>query len=557
MTEVDPQVEALYEAAGQGDIPKMRELLDSGVSVSALSEYGTALGNASAHGQEDAVRFLLERGAPIDQVDEGDDTALFFAAGKSMSMFNLLVSAGADPLKETTVGRTALRNACYESQTEVAKHLLELGIDPNLMNDMGQNALHAATMLGPCSPDLIRLLLDAGTSVNVQDAHGFTPLHHMARKGQVEAMRMLLQTGANPDLKCGVGGWKDLPIDLARQANRTEVVNILAPITGITQIGPDSNNPSALINAAKEGDIDTTERLVDAGVDVDTAINNTTALLSASLFGHTAVVKLLLEKGANPNYANSDGNTPLYWAIDEDFFEVASLLLKHGANPKLANNSGSTALHPACAQRDVPMVTALLDAGADPNAVAGDTKRTPLHCALDRRIVAIERKRAGEDVERTSEASGEIVRQFVKRGLKMDVKNDGGWTPLHLAIASGDVTAVEELLYAGASLDVKATENGYSPFDLARDSICPIIEELLNDVKQDRAQTANQNPRSALAPPIQPPSIQPSIGKASSKPGCMVIGALFVCAFGVTAFVNTKVSTISPSLLRLARIKQL
>lgn len=89
-----------------------------------------------------------------------------------------------------------------------------------------------------------------------------------------------------------------------------------------------------LLDAAAEGDLARVKALLDAGVDVNTANRyGATALTFACDKGHTEVVRVLLERGADPNVTDTFySQTPLGWAAGHGHFEIAAMLIEHGAS---------------------------------------------------------------------------------------------------------------------------------------------------------------------------------------------------------------------------------
>ena len=92
--------------------------------------------------------------------------------------------------------------------------------------------------------------------------------------------------------------------------------------------------------------------------------NGWTPIMYAALYGDGEAIRLLLDKGANPNAQNSDGATALMYTTDDA--EKTRLLLDHGANPNLRSGEGRTALLIAVGRTgSYSAVKLLLDKGAD------------------------------------------------------------------------------------------------------------------------------------------------------------------------------------------------
>jgi hypothetical protein len=132
-----------------------------------------------------------------------------------------------------------------------------------------------------------------------------------------------------------------------------------------------------LVNAAEGGHVGVVRWLVDQGAATNNASHDDgyTALCLACLLGRTPVVRLLLERGADPTTANNEGWTPLVTAPYQGHLEVVRLLLGHASAKATTNcrsNDGRTALWVACYRGRRAVVRALLENGADPTTASND-----------------------------------------------------------------------------------------------------------------------------------------------------------------------------------------
>lgn len=108
--------------------------------------------------------------------------------------------------------------------------------------------------------------------------------------------------------------------------------------------------------AARNNDIDQLKRFIDAGIKIDLRDSfryNDTALILAAERGYAAIVKLLLEKGANPDLQNKFGRTALTCAVRHKYTEIVQLLLEKGANPDLPDENGITARREAFFKEEI------------------------------------------------------------------------------------------------------------------------------------------------------------------------------------------------------------
>ena len=151
---------------------------------------------------------------------------------------------------------------------------------------------------------------------------------------------------------------------------------------------PDAQNGRALAMAAAEGRRELLRLLLAAGADPNSQGGSfgQTALVSAVIRDHPALVSLLLEAGAKPDAPSRGGASALLFAKDA---ATARLLLDAGARVDVRDKTGATPLMGAVVLGELELVDLLLERGADPNAVDAQG-RTPLLLAVVFRFAAIE-----------------------------------------------------------------------------------------------------------------------------------------------------------------------
>jgi ankyrin repeat protein len=142
-----------------------------------------------------------------------------------------------------------------------------------------------------------------------------------------------------------------------------------------------------IFEAACIGDTETISQLLDKTPDLLNSFSpdGFTALGLASFFGHLSLVKLLLNKGANPNIASNNQFkvAPLHSACAISHFDIAELLIRYHADVNAKQMQGVTPLHSAAHNGQTKLSKLLIDNGADINAKM-DSGQTPLFMANEK-----------------------------------------------------------------------------------------------------------------------------------------------------------------------------
>ena len=137
-------------------------------------------------------------------------------------------------------------------------------------------------------------------------------------------------------------------------------------LSGEKNLAPADPAVDKMMTALRNGNRQGFTRLLRENTKSVNAIgqNGWTPLMYAALYGDAGSIRVLLDKGADPNTQNLDGGTALMYAIDND--EKTRLLLDRGANPNLRSGEGRTALLIAVGRNGSnPVAKLLLDHGAD------------------------------------------------------------------------------------------------------------------------------------------------------------------------------------------------
>jgi ankyrin repeat protein len=136
----------------------------------------------------------------------------------------LFLAEGIDTNAMNERGQTALIRAAEYQRTEVVTLLLGKGVDVNFVGGRyARTALMEAAGTGNCV--IIKQLAEKGAEINAKDYESTTPLHFACMYGHVEAVRLLIELGAKPDVKAA--GLGRTPMSLAETNGYVEIVQIL------------------------------------------------------------------------------------------------------------------------------------------------------------------------------------------------------------------------------------------------------------------------------------------------------------------------------------------
>lgn len=297
--------------------------------------------------------------------------------------------------------------ASFLKKWELLEGFIKMGADQGYFEPVqGLGALHLATF-SDCIPGTQYLILQ-GCDVNSLYKY-YTPLHCAAFGNSSDTAHILLSNGARlQDLTNSPYHPYESALHCAVRANATSCIKLfIRENADVSQVEYSGMSPIHL--AADLGYVHSLKSLLEsqkANVNVRSKEKKQTPIHLAALRGHVMCVNTLLEKGANANVKNHMGQTPLHLAALAKSYECIEVLLGK--------------------------------ANADPDVEDCD-KRTAMHAAVGK-----------------TSRSNDIIEILISYDASINVKDQYGYTPLHIAALKGYSQCVETLIYYGADVSAKA-----------------------------------------------------------------------------------------------------
>jgi ankyrin repeat protein len=283
----------------------------------------------------------------------------------------------------------------------------------------------------------LQAMLAGGASANHKDPRGLTPLMYAAAVGSADAMKVLIEKGADVNAKNAFDStalmWSVTDIHKVRM-----LLDRGADVNAVSKQG----HTALLLAAMSDGSAPIVRLLIDKGADVKAVDNNKmNGLLAASFANDLESVYIFIDAGLDVNSKDIAGQTPLMNAAGRGNLAMTKLLLSKGADVKVVSDDKNsmgvkngpialgrfTALILASTYGPPELVKTLLDAGADVNAkdVRG---MTPLMLALS-----------------TDRQDAAVIKMLLARGADVNVKSNAGETAADWARKSGAPAGMQAL----------------------------------------------------------------------------------------------------------------
>ncbi|KAI0468788.1 ankyrin repeat-containing domain protein [Xylaria cf. heliscus] len=467
-------IEALGKADGKSDFYKTepmltcvkgglvqcaRALIDVGVCGDLKSDLGDGSHIIVLAADQDhlglfhlIMQHLLEKDSKDNKLRASESYGSYISKAllraterASLAMIEHLAELGANLEVRDKDGRTPLFRASWYGQVGVVQKLVELGSDVNAEADNKLTPLQAAYDSAPISEILLN------NCKKKPDLNRVTPsgsaLYLAASHKSPDVVKLLLQRNVDLELKS-------------------------LPLQGAT----------ALTVAVYEDSPEIVEMLLEAGADVNTRNNNDSTPLQYAVWarggvvtyeclrkileynpslnlcdkqGDTAMnclgtstpvlpIRLLLNRGADPEIPNSDGYTPISTAIRKDNMNICKYLVSKRVNINSRHGKEGGPIHLACKKVSIEYIKLLAENGADMNILAAnDLVGTPLQSACARQ---------GSDEEQK-----QLIEYLLhNEHSKAQINGEGGryGTAINAASLMSSVTVVRTLLSNGADINL-------------------------------------------------------------------------------------------------------
>nr|XP_047925522.1 ankyrin-3 isoform X28 [Anser cygnoides] len=416
--------------------------------------------------------WVYHRFYPPESPRKSDTNASYLRAARAGNLEKALdyLKSGVDINISNQNGLNALHLASKEGHVEVVSELIQRGASVDAATKKGNTALHIASLAGQA--EVVKVLVTNRANVNAQSQNGFTPLYMAAQENHLEVVKFLLDNGASQSLATEDGF---TPLAVALQQGHDQVVSLLLendtkgkvrlPALHIAARKDDTKAAALLLQndhnadvesksgftplhiAAHYGNINVATLLLNRGAAVDfTARNDITPLHVASKRGNANMVKLLLDRGAKIDAKTRDGLTPLHCGARSGHEQVVEMLLDRGAPILSKTKNGLSPLHMATQGDHLNCVQLLIQHNVPVDDVTNDYL-TALHVAAH----------CGHY---------KVAKVLLDKKANPNAKALNGFTPLHIACKKNRIKVMELLLKHGASIQA-VTESGLTPIHVA------------------------------------------------------------------------------------------
>ena len=506
-------------------------LLNNGFDINLSNANGnTPLHLVAKKGDINLIYLFVEHGADLNAQNQLGETPLSLSIQSNPEAFNLLLHLGADLKIKDNSGKRVIDVAIYQRQPELVEILFQHGVEPsqtllkyarkNIKQDLSnrREAQQIVSLIKEYK-ELRTLAIFEGDNArqltfnppqlrtkqflpSKQDP----PIVEATRKNDIDTVRRLIAQGVNVDVISRAGSINDdefnaTALHIAFSSGYTDIASVLIK-SGANLTIQNGAGHHPLFLAANDLNL---SKLILEHIKLEESklvIYKQTALLSDRL--NSRVANLLIAKGADINYQNKYGYTPLHYAVFNKNVFLTELFLNKNAKVNVGNSVTETPLYYATRNNQPTIVDMLLEKGANMGldesyelAISNGSKEIELalkqaganyrdkktffqQAVISQQTVVVEKllNEGFDSYVKTDEGSKslgiinhpnanyKIVELLIKHGANVNVVLKNGETPLHLASELGYFKIAKLLLESGANIEIK-DDFGRTPLYMA------------------------------------------------------------------------------------------
>lgn len=416
-----------------------------------IPESGTTLMHVgSIYSRTEIVKACISRGDDIDDTDSFGCTPLYYGVcSQNNGIVKLLLENGAEmKLHLTNQNFITLFEMSLRSRNIDIIRMLIKAMDKRLHGWGCSTPLHDSLIYG--NIEAVIMLLEAGADVNVPNIHGDTLLHFAVRYRDKDLVEVLWKYQPNVNISNQRG---QTPIFDAIRTESTKLIEMLLKREADINIKDKEGNTP--LGTAIRYDKDSIQLLLRYRADV----NATNRMGETPLF-HTIEIndiqkmEILVNADANVNIQDVNGNTALHIATDKGYSALIELLLlKANANVNIVNKWGETPLHKAVSAKSEDAVELLLK--HQPDIYATNCRHeTPLLLAVVKEHIPIIIHLLSEAIlPNQNVRNGTETNILDKNRIYINMESQNGETPLSCAIKKENLDIVKILLEKGADVN--------------------------------------------------------------------------------------------------------
>jgi ankyrin repeat protein len=495
---------ALHLAAMNGNAGAVEILINAGAELNRINYFGnTPLHEAvKVDNNGSMVSQLILSGADINAKNNFGNTPLHIVSGQTSdpTLIRILLDNKADINSRNKTGNTALMESMEKLNRDAAMALISFNADIFALNNRGINPVQLAINGGV--PVISWFFTEK--SINQSDNVGDTPLHTAIRmKADPAIIKILLEKGSDPNKRNSSG---DTPFHLATAGRLINFTDLIFAFNGDATL-KNNKGESPLLMAIRS-DLDFFNRfLPDNWVNKPDKDGETPLFYAINDNSLGASELLVKTRKADVEWKNNRGQTPLFIAITGERIPILKMLIKAGANINSRDSYGNTPFfYVSQLTNPIEVGDLLLASGADLK-IKNNEGRTILHetvlsgnsfflkYLLDRGadINSIDNQGKTPLFLAVAEDFRDIVQFLVGRGAYLEYRDQDGNTVLHDAILFSRYDLAQYLIKSGS--DVYAVnKRGKTPMDLILFSPLAVADSFFSPANINRFDNQGNSP---------------------------------------------------------------